>query len=119
MTDKQILEMSDDDSSIDPEDYKYLEDEQIDQMGKEEVEIEFDLQHMFNSAPALNKGAHKLCASVLGLVTTFPSFGVGASTRTGISGRLYSSNASYKAKKQPTAAKEALKRQTEVNKDNV
>ena len=119
MTDKQILEISDDDSSIDPEDYEYLEDEQIDQMGKEEVEIEFDLQHMFNSAPALNTGAHKLCASVSGSMTTFPSFGAGASTRTGASGRSYSSNASYKAKKQPTAAKEALKRQTEVNKDNV
>ena len=83
MTDKQILEMSNDDSSIDPEDYEYLEDEQLDQMGKEEAEIEFDLQHMFNSDPALNKGSHKLCASVTEWIQTFSSFGEGASTRTG------------------------------------
>ena len=88
-------------------------------MGKEEAEIEFDLQHMFNSAPALNKGPHKLCASVTDSIQTFPFFGEGASTITGKLGRSYTSNASFKATLQTTAANEALMQKTEVNKDNV
>ena len=42
-------------------------------MGKEEAEVKFDLEHMFNPTPALNKGAHKLCGSVTESIRTFPS----------------------------------------------